>query len=477
MGKFKNKRADGTKPTRNVPLTEQLLEENSVRPPGREKQRRRREEDDDFADEKTTWKILQQARRQQEELQEEFGLTSVAPERPKLDKLSAATVHDTPRLDKAVRSQSDIESSSDEDDNDDDDEGFSVTRNDDSGAAAEAAGASADLSGLCEEDERAFEMFMSSDNVVKTTVAESLKEKLTAKQTELGSRLSDQSSRRIGALQHLGEKGDKMTAMLLQVREILPKYRSGALPKVFKVLPKFEAWEEILDFLQPDRWTAAAVYQATRIFISNLNDKMAQRFLNLFLLPRIRDDIAEYKKLNFHLYQALRKALFKPGAFFKGLILPLCECGTCTLREATIVASVLGKNSVPLLHSAAAIIKIAEMDYNGANSIFLRTLLDKKYALPYQAVDAVVYHFIRFQTDRRSLPVLWHQSMLTFAQRYKDSISSEQRDTLLALLRVQRHPQITDEIRRELLSAKCRDEPTAMDQSEAVAAPQSADME
>jgi len=27
------------------------------------------------------------------------------------------------------------------------------------------------------------------------------------------------------------------------------------------------------------------------------------RFLNLFLLPRIRDDIAEYKKLNFHLYQ------------------------------------------------------------------------------------------------------------------------------------------------------------------------------
>jgi len=74
----------------------------------------------------------------------------------------------------------------------------------------------------------------------------------------------------------------------------------------------------------------------------------------------------------------------------------ICQCGTCTLREATIVASVLAKNSVPLLHSAAAIIKIAEMDYNGANSIFLRTLLDKKYALPYQAVDAVVYHFLRY---------------------------------------------------------------------------------
>lgn len=45
---------------------------------------------------------------------------------------------------------------------------------------------------------------------------------------------------------------------------------------------------------------------------------MAQRFYNLVLLPRVRDDIAEYKRLNFHLYMALKKALFKPAAWFKG---------------------------------------------------------------------------------------------------------------------------------------------------------------
>lgn len=67
------------------------------------------------------------------------------------------------------------------------------------------------------------------------------------------------------------------------------------------------------------------MYQATRIFTSNLKEKMAQRFFNLVLLPRVRDDISEYKKLNFHLYQALRKALFKPGAFMKGILIPLCE--------------------------------------------------------------------------------------------------------------------------------------------------------
>ena len=66
------------------------------------------------------------------------------------------------------------------------------------------------------------------------------------------------------------------------------------------------------------------------------------------------------------------------------------------MREAIIVSSIVAKNSIPILHSAAAMLKIAEMDYNGASSIFLRTLLDKKYALPYRVVDALVHHFLRY---------------------------------------------------------------------------------
>lgn len=109
------------------------------------------------------------------------------------------------------------------------------------------------------------------------------------------------------------------------VRDVLSKYRSGKLPKAFKMIPHLRQWEEILYITEPDKWSAAAMYQATRVFASNLSEKMAQRFYNLVLYPRIRDDIAEYKRLNFHLYQAMRKALFKPGAFMKGILLPLCE--------------------------------------------------------------------------------------------------------------------------------------------------------
>lgn len=63
----------------------------------------------------------------------------------------------------------------------------------------------------------------------------------------------------------------------------------------------------------------------------------------------------------------------------------------------------------------------------------------------------------RFEFDKRELPVLWHQALLTFVQRYKGEISSEQRDFLLQLLHVHSHHTITAEIRRELASAKCRD--------------------
>lgn len=65
--------------------------------------------------------------------------------------------------------------------------------------------------------------------------------------------------------------------------------------------------------------------------------------------------------------------------------------------------------------------------------------------------------YFRFERDDRELPVLWHQALLTFVQRYKGDISTEQKEALHKLLKVHSHYQITPNIRRELDSAKCRD--------------------
>lgn len=402
-----------------VPLADQILDEKGVKSTSRVKVRNRREKDDEYVDDKLSKRILEQARQQQEELQEEHGAKG------KSKKPAPRTTLGT------GKSEDDSESSGDEDVEDDEEVYESIEVN--------------------EEDEKALQMFMSKDPPVRRTLADIIMEKITEKQTEIRTQMSDNAS------VQMQELDDRVVNMYKSVRPILQRYRSGKLPKAFKIIPNLRNWEQILYLTEPDSWSAAAMYQATRIFASNLNAKMAQRFFNLVLLPRIRDDIAEYKRLNFHLYMAVRKSLFKPAAFFKGILLPLCEAGNCTLREAIILASVLAKSSIPMLHSAAAILKIAEMDYNGANSIFLKTLLDKKYALPYRVVDAVVFHFLGFQRDKRELPVLWHQAFLTFVQRYKEDISSEQKEALMELLRAHTHEQITPEIRRELVHSKCRD--------------------
>ena len=246
--------------------------------------------------------------------------------------------------------------------------------------------------------------------------------------------------------------------ILDRVGQLLSRYKSGSLPKALKILPSLKQWPLLLSITSPDSWTPHALLAATRIFASTLDPKQAQRFYRDVLSDRIREEIAIQKKLSVHSYQAVKKALYKPAAFFKGVLFPLCESGTCTLREAVIIGSVISKVSVPVLHSGAALLKLAEMDYTGPNSLFIRVLLDKKYALPYKVVDALVFHFLRFRRDPRELPVLWHQAFLVFVQRYKSDLTPEQKEALLEVLRAKTHPLITPEIRREIVNSSVRSE-------------------
>lgn len=267
------------------------------------------------------------------------------------------------------------------------------------------------------------------DGVKTRTLADIIMDKITEKQTEIQTQFSDD-----GMLK-LEEIDPRVREMYEGVRDVLKRYRSGSIPKAFKIIPKLRNWEQILFITEPHNWSAASMFQATRLFSSGLTQYMAQRFYNLVLLPRVRDDLAEYHKLNFYLYRSLKKALFKPAAFMKGIILPLLESGDCTLREAIILGSIISTTTIPVLHTSACLLKICEMEYSGANSVFIRIILDKRYALPYRVVDAAVFHFLRFEQDKRELPTLWHNALLTFAQRYKNDISSEQRDALLQLLK------------------------------------------
>lgn len=408
------------KPKLHQSLTQQILGGETSRTTKRVKHKGKLSEDDGIVGEKLTRNILKEARLQQEELEEEYGIEPTKKGTP-MNKL------DDPRL-------------SDESDNEE--EGGLYNNGDlfyDN------------IVEVNEEDEKAMMLFMNAEEPQRKTLADLILEKIRDKQTEISTKYSDHPS----AIE--SQLDDRVVQVFKSIGQILSKYRAGKLPKAFKVIPSLTNWEEVLYLTEPEKWSAASMFQATRLFSSNLSSAKAQCFYNLVLLPRVRDDITEYKRLNFHLYMSLKKSLFKPAAFFKGILLPLCESGTCTLREALIIGSVIAKTSIPLLHSCAALLKIAEMEYSGANSIFIRVLLDKKYALPFRVIDAVIFHFLRFQQDPRSLPVLWHQSLLTFVQRYKEDISLEQKEALLELIRLKPHHEISPEVRREIVNSKCRD--------------------
>ncbi|KAL8436914.1 hypothetical protein Efla_002112 [Eimeria flavescens] len=244
----------------------------------------------------------------------------------------------------------------------------------------------------------------------------------------------------------------KVVAVYTAMAPFLARYRSGKMPKAFKIIPRLHAWEEVLVLTNPPLWSKQATREATRIFCSNLREPMAQRFLCTVLLPAVRDDIAEHKKLNYHLYMALKKALFKPGAFFKGIYLPLAMEG-CTIREAVIVGSVVAKVSIPVLHGAAALFRLAAVtpeQWIPSVSHMMTVLIDKKYSLPIQAIDECVSHFHRFVGRQMKVTVAWHKCLLVLVQRYKVNLSALHRAKLKEVLKVYFHEKVGPEIRREL---------------------------
>ena len=487
------------KETHSLPIDRQI-EQDSVAPernPKKQKEKKRsRQPEEDFIHDNLSNKIMAQARKQLEDIEREEkeeeerdagggGSSQKQAKRKPSQGRQILLEGKSSMLDHGIEEEYD----SDDSDDDDDDNGDNNKNMNKKNAFDEEEGEAeleydseedkrsefaynldkeyeheeySDVE-LDEEDEQALNAFMNPFGGQQRSLADMILEKIHDKEAEeQGAALEmleddeDERQKKAAMLEEFAPEGidEKVLQVYRKVGDLLKRYTTGKFPKAFKIIPALSNWEEVLWLTRPDTWSPHAMFQATRLFASNLNEHMAQRFYVLVLLPRVRDDIQEHKRLHHALYQALRKATFKPGAWFKGILLPLCESKTCTLREAVVLSSVLAKTSVPALHSAAVLMKLSELEYAGTTSFFIRVLLDKKYALPYRVVDALVENFLRFAKEDRTLPVVWHQSFLCFVQRYKHELSKEQKKRLSKLASAhQNHYLISPEIVRELANS------------------------
>ncbi|SCU69166.1 essential nuclear protein 1, putative [Trypanosoma equiperdum] len=312
-----------------------------------------------------------------------------------------------------------------------------------------------DMYDIDDEEARLLQKFQPQSHVQSRNLADMIMEKI--KEREDARKVAASSPSGDGC-EGMGETGEsrvdpRVARVYTAIGTILKNYTSGKVPKAFKVLPNIKNWEQLLMLTKPHEWSPHATYQATRIFAANLNERMAQRFYAAVLLPVVHEHMSAEKKLHPALYMAIRKALFKPVAFYKGFILPLAADDECTLKEALVVASVLQRMHLPPVPTAVTIVKLAQQPFSGPRSVLLRVLIDKKMAMPYQAIDALVAYFHRFiqsHSKEEKLPVLWHQTLLSFSQRYKGDFTAEQVALLLQVCSKHFHYLITPEVRREL---------------------------
>lgn len=423
------------------------------------------EEDEEFVDARASRKILQLAKEQQDEIAEEEDA-----EREQANQNDARFKH---------ISYNDSEE-------EDDDEEFAGEDISDFEPEGEFVGEEEEVVEIDDEDAAMFEQYFKRSEDFNSmggsyNLADKIMASIREKETELAHNDFDMDDDEDVEERHEHkqrpmdgvELPEKVIRAYTTVGSILTTWTHGKLPKLFKVIPSLKNWQDVLYVTNPEAWSPHIVYEATKLFVSNLSAKESQKFINMVLLERFRDNIetSDDHSLNYHIYRAIKKSLYKPSAFFKGFLFPLVESG-CNIREATIAGSVLAKISVPALHSSAALSYLLRLPFSPATTVFIKILLDKKYALPYQTVDECVYYFMRFRVlddgsngedATRVLPVIWHKAFLTFAQRYKNDITQDQRDFLIETIRQRGHKDIGPEIRRELLAGESREfeEPVA----------------
>lgn len=236
-------------------------------------------------------------------------------------------------------------------------------------------------------------------------------------------------------LQHPA-KDPEVAELYRRLGEILHNYRSGNLPKSFKMLPLMEKWKELIDITEPERWTPHAMLEAVKIFVAAGENDRTLTFFQSYFLPRIMKDVATTRQLNCHLFQALEKAVYRSASFFQGIVLAFMDSEGTTIRQAQIIAAAVMKKSMQKLHGAAALFQALGKNFTAPNGIILKCLIDKRLALPQVVVQKIVEWILKFrELEKETLPVLWFQIVLNFVRFYRKYISEDDKKKLVNLVK------------------------------------------
>ncbi|KAJ1967818.1 snoRNA-binding rRNA-processing protein, partial [Dispira parvispora] len=251
-------KANRSKPNRHNPLLQVLMEDDSLPQKNRQKfvlrEQQRESKDEPYVSATLSKKILKIATEQQKELAQENTAT-VATSADELD--DDIQYHD-PNGDT------------------DDDEGLAMSDQEFDG----------DYDGLdiAKADREAMDKFLPEAPGARQTLADIIMAKIdeyNEKKAPGGANGEPQGPR----------VHPKVREVYTKVGVILSRYKSGMLPKAFKIIPTIPQWEEMIHLTRPDEWTANATYEAIKLFVPSMSPKKVAKILEFILLDKVREDI------------------------------------------------------------------------------------------------------------------------------------------------------------------------------------------
>lgn len=87
--------------------------------------------------------------------------------------------------------------------------------------------------------------------------------------------------------------------------------------------------------------------------------------------------------------------------------------------------------------------KIAELGFTGPTAIFIKTLLEKKYALPTRVLNVMVSFFVKYEDSELILPVIFYQLVLRVCELYSGCMDEMQKSAIKSLVRKKKHEILT----------------------------------
>ena len=114
-------------------------------------------------------------------------------------------------------------------------------------------------------------------------------------------------------------KDPKVKLVYGDIGKLFASYRTGKIPRAFRILKLADQWENLIELTEPENWTPHAMYEITKAFTSEMQVDRLRTFFEKFLVPAVRKDIKEKKKLNYQYFSALQKGFWKPAAWFRGI--------------------------------------------------------------------------------------------------------------------------------------------------------------